>query len=235
MARAAMVVSDAWVLVVLMIEPYFSDEQTTIYLGDCREIFPQLGQIDAVVTDPPYGIGESSKKAKTRSKLCEAGRYHDFNWDTSAPDGWFLSCLLSRSQNQIIFGGNYFSLPPSSCWLVWDKENGANDFADCELAWTNLKRAVRRLKYRWNGMLQEPGRPKEFRLYPTQKPIAVMEWALSYLPDEVALVCDPFCGSGSTLIAARKAGMKSIGIDRDERAVEIAAKTISGEIARYRA
>lgn len=211
--------------------PYYEDELTTLYHGSCDELFPRLGFVDAVVTDPPYGIGESSKKSSSRVQKAQPTDYGHFDWDKEAPEAWILDMLRSRSKTQIIFGGNYFELPATSCYLVWDKLN-TGDFADCEIAWTNLKGAIRRLAYRWNGMLQEDMSNKENRLHPTQKPIAVMEWCISFLKD-AQLVVDPFAGSGSTLIAARRAGIKNIGIEKDERYCEIIAKTLSGEIDRW--
>ena len=135
---------------------YYKDHFATIYHSRCEEILPFVLPCDCVLTDPPYGIDENSKKAKSRGNLAAAGaKYGDFAWDKSPPPDWIFGMLRAQTRFQVFFGGNYFNLPPSSCWLVWDKENGANDFADCELAWTNLPKAVRRIKWRWNGMLQE--------------------------------------------------------------------------------
>jgi DNA modification methylase len=116
------------------------------------------------------------------------------------------------SRWQIIFGGNYFNLPPSSCWLVWDKKNGSNDFADCELAWTNLPKAVRRIEWLWNGMIRKGS---DVREHPTQKPLGVMAWALDQLPDDARLICDPFMGSGTTGVAAIQKGLQFVGIERE--------------------
>ncbi len=222
-------------------EPYYQDDNCTIYHGDCAEILPLLGKVDAIVTDPPYGIGESSKKNASRAKPFGSSTalggahikpkdYDTFNWDDRRPSGAVINRIQNSSQFQIIFGGNYFNLPPTSCYLIWDKDN-SGDFADCELAWTNLKKAVRMLTYRWNGCLQETsGGAKENRVHPTQKPIKVMEWCITHLPIKTGLIVDPFMGSGTTLIAARNLGFKSIGIDQDQRYCEIAKKRLTGEI-----
>lgn len=125
---------------------------------------------------------------------------------------------------QIIFGGNYYDCPATSCWLVWDKENGANDFADCELAWTNLPKAVRRIRYMWNGMLRANGEVRGD--HPTQKPIGVMKWAISHLPEPNETILDTFMGSGTTGVAAVQMGRKFIGIEREPKYFDIACKRI---------
>lgn len=113
--------------------------------------------------------------------------------------------------------------PPTSCWLVWDKQNGGNDFADCELAWTNLDKAVRRIYWRWNGMIRKGD---DIREHPTQKPLGVMQWCLSHLPIETKTILDPFMGSGTTGLACIKAAKKFIGIERDEKYFSIACRRI---------
>ena len=184
----------------------------TLYLGDCLEIMPTLGKVDAVVTDPPYGIGESNKNFASRGKLASADKYKQSNWDNSlASDA--VDYAISISKYQIIFGGNYYSLPPTSCWLVWDKMAPDNDFADCELAWTNLSKAVRRLKYLWNGCMRYEKHIE--RVHPTQKPVGVMRWCLSHLPNTVETILDPFMGSGTTGVACAERGFKFIGIEQD--------------------
>lgn len=187
-------------------------EGVTLYLGDCREILPTLGKVDAVVTDPPYGIGESNKKNLSRGTLAKPKDYGDYDWDKAPPPAWLISMLQDMSRWQIIFGGNYFNLPPSSCWLVWDKKNGSNDFADCELAWTNMPKAVRRIEWLWNGMIRKGS---DIREHPTQKPLGVMAWALDQLPADVRLICDPFMGSGTTGVAAIQKGLQFVGVERE--------------------
>lgn len=196
----------------------------SLYLGDCLEVLPHIGHVDAVVTDPPYGIGESSKKAATRGKLAAARDYGgNEDWDKGPADARVISWVLSNSQFQIVFGGNYFDLPPSSCWLVWDKENGDNDFADCELAWTNLQKAVRRLRWMWNGMLRKGN---EERYHLTQKPLGVMEWSIGHLPRSVNVVCDPYMGSGTTGVACVKRRLKFVGIERERHHFDTACERI---------
>jgi len=211
------------------VSPYYDHKGITIYHADCRQVLPQLGGgIDLVLTDPPYGIGEARGKNKTRTNAAAARDYGVAAWDDAPPSRWIFDWLFELSKYQIVFGGNYFGLPPASCWLVWDKDN-TGDFADCELAWTNLPKAVRKFVWRWNGMLQEPGGPKEERFHPTQKPLAVMRWALSMVP-EAKTVLDPFMGSGTTLRAAKDLGLKAIGIEIEERYCEIAARRLSQEV-----
>lgn len=193
----------------------------TLYLGDASEIVPALGMVDAVVTDPPYGINENSKKVASRVNKAAATDYGDFDWDKRPPPPELIDLLRKLSRNQIIFGGNYFDLPPTSCWLVWDKQN-TGDFADCELAWTNLNKAVRRIYWRWNGMIRQGN---EKRYHPTQKPLGVMSWCLSHIP-EAKLVLDPFMGSGTTGVACAKAGISFIGIEKDDRYFETARERI---------
>jgi site-specific DNA-methyltransferase (adenine-specific)/modification methylase len=192
------------------------------------EIMPTLGRVDAIVTDPPYGIGENSRKVASRGRLAKARDYGEFSWDESAPDPETINALLKNSRFQVIFGGNYFNLPPTSCWLVWDKQNGENDFADCELAWTNLPKAVRRIYWRWNGMIRKGS---DERVHPTQKPVGVMRWCLSHLPSEVATILDPFMGSGTTGVACVREGKKFIGIERDARYFDAACRRISDAYA----
>lgn len=213
----------------------WQDKQTigdcTLYLGDCLEVMPHLGTFDAVVTDPPYGIGEAAGKAKTRtsgltSKLKDAGRYQrDYgsaSWDDKTADD-AIAQARGIAKHAIIFGGNYYDLPPTSCWLVWDKLNGANDFADCELAWTNLRKAVRRISFLWHGCMR---RERDIqRVHPTQKPVEVMRWCLSHVPDAKTIL-DPFMGSGTTGVACARDGRSFVGIERERQYFDIACRRI---------
>lgn len=205
----------------------------TLYLGDCRDILPTLGKVDAVVTDPPYGIGESAGKAKTRtsgltSKLRNPQIYRrdygDLSWDDAPIPAELLDMVRAAGHWNVIFGGNYYQLPAAKCWLVWDKLNGDTDFADCELAWTNLHKAVRRIQFLWNGCMRANGEKRGD--HPTQKPIGVMKWCLEQLPVGVKTVCDPFMGSGTTGVAAVKLGKSFIGIEREPSYFDVACRRI---------
>ncbi len=196
-----------------------------LYLGDCMTVLPTLGRVDCVVTDPPYGVGETNKKNMSRHVEAECNDYGEFNWDNKPCTPEQIEAMRLASRYQIIFGGNYFQLPPTSCWLVWDKQNGASDFADCELAWTNLPKAVRRIYWQWSGFMRKGERGYKYRDHPTQKPIGVMEWCLTHVPDAHTIL-DPFMGSGTTGVACAKLGRRFIGIEIEPKYFDIACERI---------
>ena len=187
-------------------------EGVRLICADCREVLPTLGKVDAVVTDPPYGIGI------TRSNRLAVSRgLGGLAWDDEPAD---LSWLLPMGIPSIVWGGNYFDLPPTRAPLVWDKNNAGRDFADFELAWTNLDMVARRIVFR--PMSMDGG-----KLHPTQKPIEVMRWCVGHLPDTAETILDPYMGSGTTGVAAVKLGRKFIGIEIEPRYFDIACKRIS--------
>lgn len=215
-----------------MIEPVIIGN-ARLYRGDCRDILPTLCKVDAVVTDPPYGIGEAAGKAKTRtsgltSKIKNAPDYRrdygDDDWDDEPIAPELMALVRAAGRWNIIFGGNYYDCPPASCWLVWDKLNGDTDFADCELAWTNLPKAVRRISYLWNGCMRANRETRGD--HPTQKPIGVMRWAIGHLPAPNSTILDPFMGSGTTGVAAMHLGRQFVGIEKNERYFRAACKRI---------
>jgi site-specific DNA-methyltransferase (adenine-specific) len=161
---------------------------------------------DLAIVDPPYGIGEDGSKNKTRTGgLAKPKDYKAFAGnDISAPNIEYFNELIRVSKNQIIFGANHFisKIPyNSSCWIVWDKDNGNTDFADCELAWTSFKTSVRKYKFKWQGMLQENMKNKELRIHPTQKPVALYKWLLDKYAKPGDKIIDTHLGSGSIAIA----------------------------------
>ena len=206
-------------------KPYYQDKWVTIYYGDCREILPQLDvKVDLVLTDPPYGIGEARGKNKSRSNLAKARDFGVANWDNKPVPSSLIDYIRDTAKHSIIFGGNYYLLPPSPCWIVWDKDNGDDDFADCELAWSNFNSAVRKYTWRWQGMLQESCSPKEYRYHPTQKPSGLFSLILADYSKIGDTILDPFLGSGTTCFCAKKLNRYSIGIEIEEKYCEIAAR-----------
>jgi site-specific DNA-methyltransferase (adenine-specific) len=138
---------------------------------------------DLAIVDPPYGIGEDGLKNHSRSVSAKSKEYTPKKWDSTAPDKNYFTELKRVSKNQIIWGANHFIdnldfKKNSPCWIVWNKMNGENDFADCELAWTSFDTAVRIFNFRWQGMLQGDMKNKEIRIHPTQKPVALYKWLL---------------------------------------------------------
>jgi DNA modification methylase len=204
----------------------------TLYLGDCMDILPMLGKVDAVITDPPYGIGvdrSMAEKSGTKFGAAKAKKsfYEATGWDDSPIGAEQIDLMLDISTEAVIFGGNYFCLPPARCWLVWDKKvNGA--FADCELAWTNLDKPVRRIEWMWNGMLRKGG--EERNGHPTQKPLEVMKWCIEQASNPQTIL-DPFMGSGTTGVAAIQLGRKFIGIEREPKYFDIACQRIEQAVA----
>jgi site-specific DNA-methyltransferase (adenine-specific)/modification methylase len=209
----------------------FKDEWTSdcgtvrLICGDCLEVLPTLGKVDAVVTDPPYGIGVDKMTLGNGQRIVYRGE-HD--WDCKSPD---LDAVINNANNCIVWGGNFFALPKGNRWLVWDKGTGTNDFADCELAWTNLDGAIRKLFLSWVGANAKEKHDSD-RFHPTQKPVRLMEWCLSFLPDSESIL-DPFMGSGTTGVACVRTGRKFIGIEREPKYFEIAKRRISEELNRF--
>ena len=213
-------------------KPYYSHAGIEIYCGDCKEILPSLPKCDLLLTDPPYGLKENAHRVASRGKLAATTDYGSFEWDSEPASDALISLCVASAKESIIWGGNYFTVPPSRGWLVWDKRNGGNCFADCELAWTNLKTSVRMFSFLWNGMMRAGEWKDKPRVHPAQKPVELMHWCLSFAP-EAKLVLDPFTGSGTALVAAKNAGKQAIGIDREERYCEIAAKRLAQEVFQF--
>lgn len=189
---------------------------------DCMEYMATLPDkyFDLAIVDPPYGIG-ASKGTWGSSNLGTVKNYGKKQWDNKAPDKEYFFELDRVSKNMIIWGANHFidnmKFPLSSpCWLVWDKEN-SGDFADCELAWTNYKTAVRKFSFMWNGMLQGDMKNKEIRIHPTQKPRKLYDWLLTNYAKPDQKILDTHLGSGSSAIAAHYFGVSEfVGCELDQ-------------------
>jgi site-specific DNA-methyltransferase (adenine-specific)/modification methylase len=186
------------------VKPYYQDETATIYLADNREAsLASLGFFDCVLTDPPYGIGFAAQPTnyqRLNGQKPEA-------WDnTTQPD--VVLGLTARAAKVVIWGGNYYPLPPSRCWLSWFKPDAPPSMGDIELAWTNLDQCSRQITQSISATNAE-------RVgHPTQKPLRVMRWSLERcaLPAG-STVFDPFMGSGTTGVACAIAGMRFVGIE----------------------
>jgi DNA modification methylase len=200
----------------------------TLYLGDCLEILPKLPKVDAVVTDPPYGIGRSGQVETFTKNLNHKRRLHeDFGWDAERPAKLVFDIIREKSDSQIIWGGNYFAdlLPPTKGWLYWDKGQKGLSMSDGELAWTSKQRALRSIVCNRGELVGSE--------HPTQKPLRVMSWCVGLLP-EVNTVLDPFMGSGTTGVACANLGRKFIGIEIEERYFDIACERITHAHAQLR-
>ncbi len=191
------------------------------YNMDCMEYMRTLPDkaFDLAVVDPMYGIGENGAKSGSRSKLAKRIDYKPV--DDTPPSAVYFQELFRVSRNQVIWGANHFISEfgrNSSCWLVWDKCNGDNQYADCELAWTSFPGAVRKFKYLWAGMRQEKqGSAHQYRIHPCEKPIALYAWIFSRYAKAGERILDTHLGSGSSRLAAYDAGLDFVGceIDRD--------------------
>jgi site-specific DNA-methyltransferase (adenine-specific) len=180
----------------------------TLYMGDCRELLPTLPVCDLILTDPPYGIYACGGKWGKKSEL---------QWDKVAANN--EDQILAAGKVKIIWGGNYFVLPPSRGWLAWRKPDRVPSAADFEMAWTSMDMNARMIVHSIAATNAE-------RVgHPTQKPLRVMEWCLSFCPESKTVI-DPFMGSGTTGVAAVKMGKTFIGIERDPKYFDIACRRI---------
>ena len=208
----------------------------TIIQGDALEVMRRFPDkiFDVAITDPPYGEGIARMGfinpggMKTGVAKNRDYRSNCPDWDNERPPRTVVENLLRVSKNQVIFGGNFLAdvLPPSRCWIVWDKRGDdkyTNDYADCELMWTSFDRPSRIIRYLWNGMIQENMRRKEVRCHPTQKPLKVMERLLEMFTSEGDVVLDPFFGSGTTGIAARRLRRHFVGVELNPVYCKLAA------------
>lgn len=200
----------------------------TLYEGDCMDILPTLGKVDAVITDPPYGIGESGgEKNRHRHTQFTTPKHVDFGWDAIRPEKAVFDVMVKSCSVFICWGGNYFAdyLPPSMGWLYWDKMMGG-DFSDGELAYTNRKKALRAFAiHPFNGL--SGGKDRQ---HPTQKPLALMRWCIEQAGNPETIL-DPFMGSGTTGVAAIQMGRKFIGIEREPKYFDIACQRIEQAVA----
>ena len=194
-----------------------------LHLGDCLEVLPTLGRFDAVVTDPPYGIGFAAQPTRYQ----RANGLQRREWDAAAPQE-AVAVAIASAKHAVIWGGNYFSLPPSRGWLVWSKTGNAPSMADLEMAWTNLDANARSFEKSVKSASLE--KDLQNAAHPSQKPVGLMEWSIEYLPASVQSILDPFMGSGTTGVAAVKLGRRFTGIEIDPGYFDIACRRIEAAL-----
>lgn len=200
-------------------KPYYDDGNgIVIYCGDCREVLPSLGMFDLLLTDPPYGIAHLWKGGVGRGwSKADTQKAKRNSWDETTPDAETIRLALEKSRDAVIWGGNYFPLPVSRGWLVWNKPERNFTLAEAELAWTTRDAVIR---------VRDLPRSDVGRVHPTQKPLALMTWCLSLFPD-VRAILDPWMGSGTTLRAAKDAGLQAVGIEIDQSWCDTAIKRLA--------
>lgn len=198
-------------------KPYYEHAGITIYHGDCRQVLNQCGKADLLLTDPPYGLGIAANPFRQK--------FDKQNWDDVAVDSELLKMAIAYTSEQVIWGGNYFGLPASQCFFVWDKYQ-PQDFSSsmCEMAWVSLRLPAK--IFRLSVRAYE-------KWHPTQKPEELMRWCLDFFPEATSIL-DPFMGSGTTLRAAKDLGRAAIGIEIEEKYCEIAAKRLSQEVLEFK-
>ena len=206
------------------------------YNIDCMDGMKEFPDkyFDLAIVDPPYGIGAYSNGTMGSGVLAKTSHYEPTTWDKHPPRKGYFNRLFNITKNQIIFGANHFisEMPrDSSCWIVWDKLNGDNKFADCELAWTSFDSAVRKFEYRWQGMLQGNMKNKEYRIHPTQKPVALYEWLLTHYAKPGDKILDTHVGSASSLIACHNLHFNYVGFEIDEEYYRMASERLEAEKA----
>ena len=214
-------------------------DKITITNEDNMELMKRYpdNYFDLAIVDPPYGINESGQTNKTRGKLAKSKDYGSKNWDKYSPNIEYFTELKRVSKNQIIWGANHFinKVPfGSSCWIVWDKDNGATDFADAELAYTSFKTAVRVYKFKWQGMLQQDMKNKEVRIHPTQKPRQLYNWILDNYAKEGDKILDTHLGSGSIALACHERGFELTACELDKEYYLSAWRRIEQHAAQQR-
>lgn len=194
--------------------------EATLYLGDMREIIPTLDRVDAVITDPPYGIKRSGQSETFTKNPKHKRRLHDdLGWDEGRPDLATFDQMREMSSMQIFWGGNYFAdfLPATMGWLYWDKGQRGLSMSDGELAWTSANKALRSFLCNRSALVGSE--------HPTQKPLELMLWCIEQagMPETIL---DPFMGSGTTGVAAARLDRSFIGIEREPKYFDIACRRI---------
>lgn len=200
--------------------PYYEDDFVTLYLADCRDVLPDMKRCGLLLTDPPYGIGFAAQPTTGQ----RAAGMKPSAWDDAPVDDTTLSMARALCDAAVIWGGNYYALPPARCWLSWHKPDAPPSMGNVEYAWTSLDQNSRQIS-------QSIAATNAERVgHPTQKPLRVMAWSLNQAESIGGVILDPFAGSGTTLVAAKNQNRRAIGIERNERYCELAALRLSQNV-----
>ena len=211
----------------------------TIIQGRCEDYFSKFPDksVPLIITDPPYGIGADKMQMQRagkagKSSFSKSKDYGESDWDSQPITHKHFLEFQRVSKNQVICGAEYICdwLTPKTQWIFWDKLTGSNTYADGELIWTSFDGALRKFEYMWKGMFQGDMKDKEFRIHPTQKPLPLMEWLIEKYSKPDDLIVDFFAGSGTTCVAAKKLGRNFIGIELDQKYVDIANRRLKQQL-----
>jgi site-specific DNA-methyltransferase (adenine-specific) len=187
---------------------------------------------DLAIVDPPYGINiqKMNYTQNTKGGIAKRNDYSSVgNWDSETPTKEYFNELFRVSKNQIIWGGNYFELPLTKSWIIWDKkteEKYSNDFADCEMAWNSFDKPAKIVRYLWSGMLQPNMKNKQQRIHPTEKPYQLYKWLLDKYAKQGDKILDTHLGSGSIAIACHDYGFDLTACELDKEYFDKAMQRI---------
>ena len=203
------------------LRPFYDEAGITIYHGDCAQVLPFLDPVDLLLTDPPYGINAGATGGGNSGRNSKDWGVQE--WDRATCPNEVMAAV-KRARVSVVWGGNYYPMPPSRCWLAWDKKQPQAWYstAHFELAWTNMNKNAHAFR-----MSQVEAYAKMGKQHPTQKPIPLMEWCIQEAGKDIATILDPFMGSGTTLVAAKNLGKRAIGIERELNYCEIAVRRLA--------
>lgn len=195
---------------------------------------------DLAIVDPPYGINiqKMNYTQNTKGGVAKRKDYSSVgNWDSETPSKEYFNQLFRVSKNQIIWGGNYFELPLTKSWIIWDKKTEdkySNDFADCEMAWNSFEKPAKIVRYLWSGMLQPNMKEKQKRIHPTEKPYQLYKWLLDKYAKQGDKILDTHLGSGSIAIACHDYGFELTACELDSEYYEKSLQRIKNHISQQK-
>lgn len=209
-------------------KPYYETKNGKLYHGDCLEVLPGIESVDLVLTDPPYGIGYDKMQdiMAKKGRISNGGSWKEYgdSWDKKI-ENKFFDLIFSISKHQVVWGGQYYNLPSNRKWLIWNKIQRGK-MTDGEMAWTSFKNGLHVFDM---SRIDAYVNKTDGKFHPTQKPVQLFQWVLEILSQKNDLILDPFLGSGTTAMACERLNMDWVGIEKEEKYCEIAAKRIDNE------